>query len=71
MSWASGLRAAIMADVKVRDAGSAQSLKEEHKRFCAEIEAREDSFRQVMDLADEMIQNQHYASQVSSIYSII
>ncbi|BET01245.1 Spectrin [Nesidiocoris tenuis] len=62
MSWASGLRAAIMADVKVRDAGSAQSLKEEHKRFCAEIEAREDSFRQVMDLADEMIQNQHYAS---------
>ncbi|KAF6212345.1 hypothetical protein GE061_012867 [Apolygus lucorum] len=63
MSWASGLRAAIMADVKVRDAGSAQSLKEEHKRFCAEIEAREDSFRQVMDLADEMIQNQHYASQ--------
>ncbi|XP_024085304.1 spectrin alpha chain, non-erythrocytic 1 isoform X3 [Cimex lectularius] len=62
MSWANELRMTIMTDVKARDAGMAQSFKEEHKRFCAEIEAREDSFRQVMDLADEMIQNNHYAS---------
>ncbi|XP_073969406.1 spectrin beta chain, non-erythrocytic 5 kst isoform X2 [Rhodnius prolixus] len=63
MSWASGLRAAIMTEEKVRDAASAQILKEEHKRFLAEIEAREESFRLVMELGEEMIQSQHYASE--------
>lgn len=64
MSWASGLRTAILTEEKVRDAASAQSLKAEHQRFLAEIEAREESFRQVMELGEEMIQLQHYASQV-------
>ncbi|XP_066903176.1 spectrin beta chain, erythrocytic isoform X2 [Halyomorpha halys] len=63
MSWASGLRAAILTEEKVRDAASAQSLKAEHQRFLAEIEAREESFRNVMELGEEMIQTEHYASQ--------
>lgn len=63
MSWASGLRAAILTEEKVRDASSAQSLKAEHQRFLAEIEAREESFRQVMELGEEMIQAEHYASE--------
>ena len=65
MSWASGLRAAILSEEKVSDAASAQSLKAEHQRFLAEIEAREESFRNVMELGEEMIQTQHYASQVT------
>lgn len=68
MSWASGLRAAIMTEEKVRDAASAQILKEEHKRFLAEIEAREESFRLVMELGEEMIQSQHYASEVCHLF---
>ena len=45
MNWAAGLRATMMTEEKVRDAGSAQTLKAEHEAVKAEIEAREDNFQ--------------------------
>ncbi|XP_054271663.1 spectrin alpha chain, non-erythrocytic 1 isoform X2 [Macrosteles quadrilineatus] len=63
MNWASGLRAAMLTEEKVRDAASAQTLKAEHEAVKAEIEAREESFRQVMELGETMVQADHYASQ--------
>ncbi|XP_046688428.1 LOW QUALITY PROTEIN: spectrin beta chain-like [Homalodisca vitripennis] len=63
MNWASGLRAAMLTEEKVRDAASAQILKAEHEAVKAEIEAREESFRQVMELGEAMVNGDHYASQ--------
>lgn len=67
MSWAAGLRAAMLTEEKVRDAASAQILKAEHEALKAEIEAREASFRQVMELGEAMVQGGHYANEVSRI----
>ena len=64
MNWASGLRAAMLTEEKVRDAASAQTLKAEHEAVKGEIEAREESFRTVMELGETMVQADHYASQV-------
>lgn len=66
MSWAAGLRAAMLTEEKVRDAASAQILKAEHEALKAEIEAREASFRQVMELGEAMVQGGHYANEVRS-----
>lgn len=63
MNWASGLRAAMLTEEKVRDAASAQTLKAEHEAVKGEIEAREESFRTVMELGETMVQADHYASQ--------
>lgn len=65
MNWASGLRAAMLTEEKVRDAASAQTLKAEHEAVKAEIEAREENFRLVMELGEAMVQGDHYASQVN------
>lgn len=62
MNWAAGLRAAMSTEEKVRDAASAQILKAEHEALKGEIEAREDSFRSVLDLGDAMVQTGHYAA---------
>lgn len=64
MNWASGLRTAMSTEEKVRDAASAQTLKAEHEAVKAEIEAREENFRLVMELGETMVQGDHYASQV-------
>lgn len=64
LSWASGLRAAMLTEEKVRDAAGAQTLKAEHEAVKAEIEAREDNFKTVLELGEAMIQGKHYASQV-------
>lgn len=65
MSWASGLRANMMTEEKVRDAASAQILKAEHEAVKAEIEAREDVFGKVVALSEEIIRDDHYAAPVS------
>ncbi|KAK7865818.1 hypothetical protein R5R35_001276 [Gryllus longicercus] len=62
-SWAAGLRATMMTEEKVRDAASAQTSKAEHEAVKAEIEAREESFQNVVDLGQAMVQAGHYASQ--------
>ncbi|XP_065202026.1 spectrin beta chain, non-erythrocytic 1 isoform X3 [Planococcus citri] len=61
-NWASGLRAAMMTEEKVRDAASAQILKAEHEATKAEIEARENSFKSVIELGEALIQGGHYAA---------
>lgn len=71
MNWANGLRAAMLTEEKVRDAASAQTLKAEHEAVKAEIEAREENFRLVMELGEAMVQGDHYASQVRIHFKII
>ena len=65
MNWSSGLRATMKTEEKVRDVASAQNLKSELMGFKAEIDTREENFRQACLLSTNMIQNQHYASQVT------
>lgn len=55
-SWASGLRAAMNTDENVRSVARAQALKVEHEDLWAEIEAREDSFRDVVEMSTAMEQ---------------
>lgn len=56
----------MLTEEKVRDAASAQILKAEHEATKAEIEAREDSFKLVIELGEALVQGGHYAAQVSS-----
>lgn len=53
-----------MAEERVRDAAGAQSLKGEHDAIKGEIETREESFRNVVDLGEAMVQTGHYAATV-------
>lgn len=62
MNWVAGLRAALSTEDKVRDAASAQILKAEHDALKGEIEAREASFRGVLDLGEAMVHTGHYAA---------
>lgn len=55
----------MLAEEAVRDAGSAQALKTEHDRLKAEVEAREENFNALVQMAETMIQDGHYASQVN------
>lgn len=63
MSWSSGLRAAMLAEERVRDAASAQALKAEHEAMKAEIEAREDSFKTTVELGQTLMQDGHPSAQ--------
>ncbi|XP_037069817.1 spectrin beta chain, non-erythrocytic 1-like [Pollicipes pollicipes] len=63
MTWAADLRAGMLTEEAVRDAASAQALKTEHDRLKAEVEAREESFTALVQMAETMIQDGHYASQ--------
>ena len=70
MTWASDLRAGMMTEEAVRDAASAQALKTEHDRLKAEVEAREENFTGLVQMADTMIQDGHYASQVRTLVTL-
>lgn len=63
LNWASNLRTTMMAEDKIRDLATAQALKTEHEALKNEIEAREETFRAVLDLGEAMIQTDHYAAQ--------
>lgn len=58
-SWSSGLRTNMRAEVPVRDVNGAQALRIEHEAIKAEIEARDDSFRTVLDMGQAMVQTGH------------
>ena len=64
MTWSGDLRAGMLTEEAVRDAASAQALKTEHDRVKAEVEAREENFTGLVQMADAMIQDGHYAAQV-------
>lgn len=61
-TWAQGLCTTLQAQEKVRSAAGAQNLKSEHDQVMAEIEAREESFGDVVKFGKMMIEQQHYAS---------
>ncbi|XP_076359799.1 spectrin beta chain, non-erythrocytic 5 kst [Tachypleus tridentatus] len=61
-TWAQSLCSSINTEEKVRDATAAQLLKTEHEHLKAEIEAREENFRNVVQNGEMMIQKEHYAS---------
>lgn len=63
-NWAAGLCATMSTQDNVRDAASAQILKAEHEALKGEIEAREDTFSNVLDLGEAMVQTGHYAATV-------
>lgn len=62
MSWASNLRATLLAEEHVRDAAGATALKIQHDAIYNEIEAREEKFRYLNELSDSMVQTGHYAA---------
>ncbi|XP_031782461.2 spectrin beta chain, non-erythrocytic 1 isoform X3 [Nasonia vitripennis] len=61
-NWTAGLCATMSTQDNVRDAASAQILKAEHEALKGEIEAREDTFSNVLDLGEAMVQTGHYAA---------
>ncbi|KAL1131759.1 hypothetical protein AAG570_011372 [Ranatra chinensis] len=63
MNWSNGLRTAMNTEEKIHDVASAQTLKSEHERIKAEIETREENFQHAMELSQQMIAAQHYATQ--------
>lgn len=62
MSWASNLRATLLAEENVSDAAGATALKIQHDAIYGEIEAREEKFRSLSELSDSMVQTGHYAA---------
>ncbi|GBP27213.1 Spectrin beta chain, non-erythrocytic 5 [Eumeta japonica] len=62
-SWSSTLRASMTTEPRVRDASAAQTLRTEHDAVKAEIEAREDSFRNTLELGAAMVQTGHRNAQ--------
>ncbi|XP_048485825.1 spectrin beta chain, non-erythrocytic 5 [Plutella xylostella] len=62
-SWSTSLRGGMAGEARVRDAATAQALRADHDAVKAEIEARDDSFRQALQMADEMVQAGHPAAQ--------
>ncbi|XP_013777045.2 LOW QUALITY PROTEIN: spectrin beta chain, non-erythrocytic 1-like [Limulus polyphemus] len=61
-TWAQGLCAAFQAEVKVSNAAGAQLLTSEHEQLCAEIEARDQTFCNVIEDGHQLIKQKHYAS---------
>ncbi len=55
----------MLTEEKVRDAASAQILKAEHEATKAEIDARENTFKTVVELGEALVQGGHYAAQVT------
>uniref|UniRef100_A0A182PG07 Spectrin beta chain n=1 Tax=Anopheles epiroticus TaxID=199890 RepID=A0A182PG07_9DIPT len=62
MSWATNLRATLQAEEHVSDAAGATALKIQHDAIYGEIEAREQTFRELNELSDSMVQTGHYAA---------
>ncbi|XP_065309042.1 spectrin beta chain-like isoform X2 [Dermacentor albipictus] len=61
-TWARGLCSELAAKETVRSATGAQTLKSEHDQVMAEIEAREESFSDVLKFGKMMMDEQHYAT---------
>ncbi|KAH6925479.1 hypothetical protein HPB50_005728 [Hyalomma asiaticum] len=65
-TWARGLCSELAAKETVRSATGAQTLKSEHDQVMAEIEAREESFSDVLKFGKMMMDEQHYATAEAS-----
>ncbi|XP_070576983.1 spectrin beta chain, non-erythrocytic 5-like isoform X4 [Ptychodera flava] len=61
-AWAEEVNREIMMEEPVRDVTGVQALKNEHDQLKAEIDAREDKFAALAQTGENLIKQQHYAS---------
>ncbi|XP_040070142.1 spectrin beta chain, non-erythrocytic 1 [Ixodes scapularis] len=61
-TWSRGLCSELGAQETVRSATGAQTLKSEHDQVMAEIEAREETFGDVLKFGKMMMDERHYAA---------
>lgn len=61
-SWASELRLSMVCEDHVRNVARAQALKSEHEALKVEIEAREASFQNAVEMSTAMSQTGHFAA---------
>ncbi|XP_061725746.1 spectrin beta chain, non-erythrocytic 5-like [Cydia pomonella] len=62
-SWSGALRAGLAQAPRVRDAVSAQAARAEHAAVRAELDARDDSFRDALHAGQQLVLAQHPSSQ--------
>lgn len=63
-SWSATLRGTMSAAPRVRDVSAAQALRADHDAVKAEIEARDDTFRNALELGGALVQGGHRNAQV-------
>ncbi len=61
ISWSQEVISEMQTERIVRDLQGAELLQTEHSRLKSEIQARNDDFVSLADMADQMIQAGHYA----------
>ena len=62
LSWAKEMEQEMLSEKTVRDVSGADLLRTRHEEIRAEIEARQDTFDQVISSGNILIENQHYAA---------
>ena len=63
ISWAHEMQVEMQVDETVRDVAGVDELKKRHKELKAEIDSREDSFAEVVEMGNAMISAKHFASK--------
>ena len=58
-------------DHNVRDVNGADMLRQRHEEIRAEIEARQDTFEEVIATGEALIKNEHYASDEVGLKVIV
>ena len=61
--WSDGLLAEMKVEAVVRDVASVETLKTRHQELNAEIHARDDTFKSVIETGQAMIEKNHFATQ--------
>jgi len=56
------MKSIISADELAKDVAGAEALLERHQEHKGEIDAREDSFKLIMDSGNLLVEKQHFAS---------
>ena len=62
VSWIHDMKTVISADELAKDVAGAEALLERHQEHKGEIDAREDSFRATAESGQQLLENNHYAS---------
>ncbi|XP_063371372.1 spectrin beta chain [Cydia amplana] len=63
VSWSGSLRAALAQAPRVRDAVTAQAARAEHAAVRAELDARDDSFRDALGAGQQLMRDHHPSEQ--------
>jgi len=62
INWINEMKSIISADELAKDVAGAEALLERHQEHKGEIDAREDSFKLIMDSGNLLVEKQHFAS---------